>query len=98
MRQVQLMLKDMESRMDSLELARDEFNTLEKASKYNRYLLRMRIWLRESKFAWRADQLRFLRSAAGFYADYGAILKLLRFDQLRGKFTEPATTVNTTGV
>jgi hypothetical protein len=98
MRQVQLLLKDMESRQDSLELARDEFNTLEKASKYNKYLLRMRIWLREAKFAWRGDQLRFLRAAAGFYADYGAILKLMRFDQLRGKFTEPATTENTTGV
>jgi hypothetical protein len=91
MRQVQLILKDMQSRQDSLELARDEFKTLEYAPKYLKYLLRMRIWLREANFAWRADQLRFLKSVAGFYSDYGAILKLLKFDQLRGKFTEPAT-------
>jgi hypothetical protein len=98
MRQIQLILKDMESRQANLELASEEFKGLEQAPKYFKYLRRMRIWLRDAKFAWKADQLRFLKSVAGFYSDYGAVLKLLRMDELRGKFSEPATTVNTTGV
>ena len=76
----------------------DLFKRLEQASKYLKYLRRMRLWIRNANFAWRADQLRFLKSVAGFYSDYGAILRLLRMDELRGKFSEPATTVNTTGV
>jgi hypothetical protein len=97
MRQVQLILKDMDSRQANLELARDELQSLEYAAKYIKYIRRMRIWVRDAGFAWKADQLRFLKSAAGFYSDYGAILRLLKMDQLRGKFTEPAV-VNTTGV
>lgn len=94
MRQVQLILKDVLARQANLELAQDEFKTLEYAPKYIKYLRRMRIWSREAKFAWRADQLRFLKAVAGYYSDYGSILKLLRRDQLRGKFTEtPATEV-----
>ena len=92
MRQIQLLLKDVKGRLESLELARDEFMSLTDAAKYLKYLRRMRIWVREASFAWRADQLRFIKSVAGFYADYGAVLRLLRRDQLRGKFveTEPA--------
>jgi len=86
MRQVQLIIKDIQSRYESLELARDEFKTLEYGPKYIKYLQRMRIWVREARFAWKADQLRFLKSVAGFYSDYGAVLRLLRMDQLRGKF------------
>lgn len=96
MRQVQLILKDMQSRQENLELARDEFQTLEFAAKYDKYIRRIRIWLRDANFSWKADQLRFLKSVAGFYSDYGAILRLLRIDQIRGKFLEPA--LNTTGV
>ena len=90
MRQIQLILKDIQSRQANLELAEDEFKTLEFAAKYIKYLRRMRIWVREAGFAWRADQLRFLKSVSGFYSDYGAILRLLRMDQLRGKF-KPVT-------
>ena len=94
MRQIQLILKDMESRQASLELAKDEFKSLEYSAKYFKYLRRMRIWLREANFAWRADQLRFLKSVSGFYSDYGSILRLLRMDELRGKFSEPASVEN----
>jgi hypothetical protein len=91
MRQVQLILKDIKSRQANLELAQDEFKSLEYGPKYIKYLRRMRIWVREAKYAWRADQLRFLKSVSGFYSDYGAVLRLLRRDQLRGKFIEPTT-------
>lgn len=91
MRQVQLILKDIQSRYANLEVARDEFKLLENASKYFKYLQRMRIWVRDAGFAWKADQLRFLKSVAGFYSDYGAVLRLLKMDQLRGKFSSPTT-------
>lgn len=97
--QVRLLLKDMQARYTDLELARQELATLEYAAKYLKYLARMRIWIRDAHFAWKADQLKFLKSVAGFYSDYGAVLRLLKFDELRGKFTEPAVTqVETTGV
>lgn len=86
MRQVQLILKDVRSRQANLELAESEFKTLEYAPKYIKYLRRMRIWAREAGFAWKADQLRFLKSVSGYYSDYGSVLKLLKRDQLRGKF------------
>jgi len=100
LRQVQLILKDARARYENLELARPEFQSLTYAPKYLKYLQRMRIWLRDANFAWKADQLKFLKSVAGFYSDYGAILRLLRMDQLRGKFSEPASIQEetTTGV
>lgn len=98
LRQVQLILKDTRARYENLELARAELKTLEYASKYLKYLQRMRLWRRDAEFSWKADQLKFLKSVAGFYSDYGAVLRLLRIDQLRGKFTEPAATTETIGV
>jgi len=91
LRQVQLLLKDIRVRQANLELASDELKTLEYAPKYFKYMRRMHIWARDAGFAWKADQLRFIKSVAGFYSDYGAILRLLRMDQVRGKFiTESA--------
>lgn len=85
------LLADMERRYQALDKAKDEFGTLTYRSKYMRYLLRMKIWVRDSKFVWHSDQLKFLKSVAGFYADYGAVLRLLRNDQLRGSLYEPQT-------
>lgn len=85
-RQVQLILKDIKGRFDNLELARDEIKTLEYAPKYFKYMQRMRLWLREALFAWKADQLRFLKSVSGFYSDYGVVVRMLKTDELRGKF------------
>jgi hypothetical protein len=99
LRQVQLLLKDIQGRYRNLELARSELVTLTYADKYTKYLQRMRIWVREANFSWKADQLRFLKSVSGFYSDYAAVLRLLKMDQLRGKFTEPAKPETTnTGV
>jgi hypothetical protein len=55
----------------------------------------MRLWVRQAAFAWQADHLKFITSVAGFYADYGAVLRMLRIDQTRGKFSEPAISLNT---
>ena len=95
--QVQLLLKDIRSRFENLDLARDELVTLVYAPKYVKYLKRMSLWVRDAGFSWQADQLKFLKSVSGFYSDYGAVLRLLKVDQLRGQFTtEPA--VSNTGV
>ena len=91
LRQVQLLLKDIQRRHTELELAEDELQNLEQAARYIKYLRRMRLWVRQAGFVWQADQLKFIKSVAGFYADYGALLRMLRIDQQRGKFTEPET-------
>lgn len=99
LRQVQLLLKDIRSRLQNLDLARDELNSLVYAPKYSKYLKRMHLWVREAGFSWQADQLKFIKSVSGFYSDYGAVLRLLKIDQIRGSFTEPATQESTnTGV
>jgi hypothetical protein len=99
LRQTQFLLKDIRSRLQNLDLARDELNSLVFGPRYLKYLKRMHLWVREAGFSWQADQLKFLKSVAGFYSDYGAVLRLLKMDQARGKFTEPATQESTnTGV
>ena len=95
LRQVQLLLKDIQARYLNLELAQNELQTLEQSAKYFKYLRRMRLWVRQAGFAWQADHLKFIKSVAGFYADYGAVLRMLRIDQMRGKFSEPQTSLNT---
>jgi hypothetical protein len=86
------LLKDLRFRLDNLELARDELRTLKYGPRYLKYLQRMHLWVRQAAFAWQADQLKFLKSVSGFYADYGAVLRLLRIDQSGGKIQEPETT------
>jgi hypothetical protein len=94
-RQTQVLLQDVRFRLDTLELAHSELQTLHYADRYIKYLRRMRLWVRQAGFSWQADQLKFLKSVVGFYSDYGAVLRLLKADQLRGKFLEPATTQET---
>lgn len=90
-RQTQVLLKDIRERLDNLELAHGELQTLRYADRYIKYLRRMRLWVRQAGFAWQADQLKFLKSVVGFYSDYGAVLRLLRIDQSGGKLLEPET-------
>ena len=59
--------------------------TLDRGAKYIGYLTRMRYWFRQAKFNWKGDQLVFIRAVAGFYSDYGAIIRLLKEDSARGK-------------
>jgi hypothetical protein len=67
-----------------LVVAEDEIRTLNRADKYIAKITRMRLWLRQAHFAWKANHLVFLDSVANFYTDYGAILWLLKTDQARG--------------
>lgn len=77
-------IQDMVQRHRRLVAAEDEIRTLNRADKYIAKITRMRLWLRQAHFAWRANHLVFLDSVANFYTDYGAVLWLLKTDQARG--------------
>jgi hypothetical protein len=84
--QAKSFLGDMANRYAQLSEALDELTSLDRADRYLKYLQRMRIWLRQANFFWKGDQLTFIRAVAGFYSDYGAVLRLLKQDNDRGKF------------
>lgn len=83
--QAQALLRDITGRYKHLSAARDEMVTLDRGSQYILYLSRMRVCLRQAHFNWKGDQLTFLRAVASFYSDYGAVLRLLKQDSMRGK-------------
>jgi len=87
-RQVRLLLKDMRTRLDHLEQAKDELQALPRSDRYLKRLFSLRYRLREANYQWKADQLAFLQSTAQFYRDYGAILRFLKFDQAMGRFSD----------
>jgi hypothetical protein len=90
--QSRALLKDMADRYRHLSAAESELASLERANVYIQLLQRMRIRLRQSGYVWKLDHLRFIQSVASFYSDYGAILRLLKIDQSRGRFKEPPVT------
>ena len=87
--QQKLLMQNMVRRFKHLEAAEDEIRTLNRADKYIAKIKRMRLWLRQAHFAWKANHLAFLEATAGFYLDYGAVLWLLKTDQARGAFVAP---------
>jgi len=91
-RQSQLLLKDMQRRYRYLSEAQDELERLDRANVYVQLLTRMRIRLRQAGYVWKLDHLRFMQSVASFYSDYGAIMRLLKIEQSRGRFKEPPVT------
>lgn len=91
-RQSQTLLQDMQRRYRYLSEAQDELETLYRANVYIQLLTRMRIRLRQAGYVWKLDHLRFMQSVASFYSDYGAIMRLLKIEQSRGRFKEPPVT------
>ena len=83
------LLNDMAHRYRHLSAAEDEIRTLNRADKYITKLVRMRLWLRQAHYAWKANHLAFLEAVSGFYSEYGAVLWLLKTDQARGAFASP---------
>jgi len=83
--QVRVLIHDIERRYERLSEAEDELDKLDRRDVYIKYLRRMRLDMRASTFSWKADQLRFIQAISQFYSDYGAILRLLKFDLLRGQ-------------
>jgi len=83
------LLKDAQSRFERLEQAEDEFRTLYDPNKFIKVIRRMRLTMREAHFSWRTDDLRFLRAISSFFEDYGTMLRLLKWEQARGRFEQP---------
>jgi hypothetical protein len=93
LQQVRALLRDMSARYEHLSAAHEELQTLVRGDRYTKYLQRMRLWLRQASFKWKADQLAFLQAASGFYSDYGIVLRLLRNDRAVGLFGSPIQSV-----
>lgn len=87
--QVRLLLRDIERRYDLLAEAEPEFKKLNRSDLYITMVRRMRLWVRRATFTWKSDQLTFIQLVAKFYKDYGQILRLLKYEQLRGRFADP---------
>lgn len=83
------MLKDVQGRFILLEEAESEFQTLIRATLFLTILRRMRLTVRDAKFSWRNDDLKFIESISNFYTDYGTILRNLKIEQARGRFIQP---------
>ncbi len=67
-----------------------EIGTLDRASVYVKLFHRMRLQLRKATYTWRSDQMSFIGAMANFYKDYGAVLRLLKIDEARGRLkTDP---------
>lgn len=86
--QPRVLLRDMSWRYERLSAASDEWAHLDRAHVYNKLTQRMRLWLRRAHFTWKSDHLAFLQAVAGFYSDYGAVLRLLKIEQARGRFKD----------
>jgi hypothetical protein len=82
------LLKDAQDRYNLLAQGEDEFQTLERAHLYIRILKRMRLTIRRAQFAWRTDDLEFIKSVAEFFSDYGTVLQNLNIDRARGRLDQ----------
>ena len=86
MHQAKMFLADMAKRYVALYAAQSELASLDRAPRYLKLVRRLRTWLRQANFFWKGDHLTFLRAVAGYYSDYGAVLRLLKQEKDRGKF------------
>ncbi len=96
MAQVRELLHDMQGRYDEAAGATTELESLPRSDRYFKELAEMRMALREAHFQWKANQVRFLNAASKFYANFGAMLRFLRWELQRGTFTP--TPANLKGV
>lgn len=82
------LLKDAQGRLQRLEVGEAELQSMDRAVLYLNLLKRMRFALRQAQFAWRTDDLKFIRNISEFFSDYGTVLKHLKIDQARGRFED----------
>lgn len=80
------LLKDAQGRFELLTAAEDEFQTLDNANRYFKIIRKMRLGIRKAQFAWRSDDLEFIKQIADFYSGYGTILRYLKIEEARGRF------------
>ncbi len=88
LQQARALLRDTRNRCDALSAAEEELRSLERSDVYIRALKQMRVYARVAAFTWESDQLTFVRAISGFYESYGAVLRLLKQDEARGRLAE----------
>jgi hypothetical protein len=86
--QVRLLTRDLERRYSLLSAAEPEFGKLQRRDIYITLVRRMRLWVRQASFTWKADHLQFIQAVAFFYRDYGHVLRLLKIDSQRGQLAD----------
>lgn len=86
--QVRAIINDIERRYERLSEAETELATLVRSALYVKLVRRMRLFVREATFTWKADQLRFLQAVSHFYSDYGTILRFLKHDFQEGRLAD----------
>jgi len=79
------LLKDLQGRYERVFSALDEFASLDRGAIYVKLIHRMRLYVQKAKFSWRFDDLTFFQAVAGFYTDYGTLMRLLATDKARGR-------------
>lgn len=91
--QIRALLKDMSRRYERLVAARDELSMLDRKDMYLKLIRRMGFFLKNASFSRRSNHLAFAQATTGFYTDFGAVIRFLKFDQARGRLNEPEETV-----
>lgn len=83
------LLKDAQARYSRITKAEDEFQRLIRAPLYIGILKRMRLTIKDAQFAWRTDDLKFIRAISSFFKDYGTVIHNLKIDEARGRLDQP---------
>jgi hypothetical protein len=84
--QSRIMLKGVLRRYEYLSSAQDELASLDRGDVYMRLLRSMGINVRRAGYLRRSNQVAFIQVVSDFYSSFGKVLRLLKSDQLRGKF------------
>lgn len=78
------LLKNVRERYAKLTVALPEFEMLVRAERYVKAIYRMRLSVKQAEFAWRFDDLAFIRAISEFYSYYGTVMRFLSLE-LSGK-------------
>lgn len=74
------LLKNLRERYATLAAALPEFETLTRAERYVKAIYRMRLLVKQAEFAWRFDDLAFIKAISEFYSHYGTIMRFLSME------------------
>lgn len=74
--------------LKAFEACLPELEGLDRKTAYILQFQKLRLAFRQAQYSWRVDDLQFIEAIQTFFSTYGAILKLLKIDELRGLLKE----------
>jgi len=80
------LLKNMRTHYARVSDAIHEFETLVRGERYIKHIYKMKMLVKQAEFAWRFDDLIFIKAISDFYLAYGTIVRLLAIEKARGTF------------